>query len=359
MQVYYYANKVYQLSYALPIYNKLNGVFLVSNLAGYIDFKRVFRGKNNKKSFWNYLRPSTFLNTPPVKILKPHKHGKLEGSILYCSNRIDLDIDYKAKTIYMEHGISDKPIGVDNVQTSLKRLMKYDTLLISSPKNRIKYETAGVPFSTEKFQEIGFIKFDNYQKLFNVREVEFERLKIIDRKRKNILYAPTWRFGNGTFHKYGKKFAKEISKEFNLIVRLHSNEMKYARKFKKWLKKNNLQHVYISNSKDVINADVLNDFVISDLMIGDMSSVVYEFLVTKKPIIIAKHDYQRCLEMADELNIMKNADLYDSEKDSIVDLIKKNLEKPAYDTEKMFQSCFFEQSEDMTKNVINVFTKRI
>ncbi|OFX88355.1 MAG: hypothetical protein A2W99_07745 [Bacteroidetes bacterium GWF2_33_16] len=359
LEIYYYGNKVYQLSYALPIYQKLGGVFVVNSFKKYLDFKKIFKNKNNKSSFFNHFKISTFLNTPPIKIIKEEKHCKLSGTIVYCCNRLDQKNAYKGKTIYLEHGISDKPVGIDNDPIAIERLKRYDLILLSSPKNRIKYMESSNEISETKFREIGFFKFDQYQKLYELRERELKRLKIKDTSRKNILYAPTWKFGDGTFEKYGKKFAKEISKDFNLIIRLHSNEMKLAKNFKKWLKNNSIKNVYLSNSKDVINADTLNDFVISDLMIGDMSSVVYEFLVTKKPIIIAKHDYQRIIKMPDNMNIMKNASIFDEEKNDIVDLIKKNLSKPSYDVEKMFESCFYNSIDNSIENIVNILDKEL
>lgn len=356
MRIYYYGNKVYQLSYALPIYQKVGGTFVVNSFKKFLDFKKVFRNKHNKPSLLNYLKPSTFLNTPPVKIKKAEKHGKLEGSIVYCCNRLDLNSVYKAKTIYLEHGISDKPVGINDDKDAIERLKKYDIILLSSPKNKIKYQQSSNEIQESKFKEIGFFKFEQYQHLYKLRNRELKRLKIKDTSRKNVLYAPTWKFGNGTFEKYGKKFAEEISKEFNLIIRLHSNEMKLAKAFKKWLKENSIENVYLSNSKDVVKADALNDFVISDLMIGDMSSVVYEFLVTKKPIIIAQHGYQKYIKMPDSMNIMKNASIYD-EKGDIIDLIKKNLQKPNYDVDEMFKNCFYNSIENSIENIVDILNE--
>jgi len=358
LEIYYYGNKVYQLSYALPIYQKLGGTFVVNSFKKYLDFKRIFKNNNNKPSFFNHFKFTTFLNTPPVKIIKPEKHWKLNGTIIYCCNRLDLNSVYKGKTIYLEHGISDKPVGIDDVPSSIERLNKYDVILLSSPKNRIKYLESSNEIPESKFKKIGFFKFEQYQKLYELRDKELKRLKIKDTSRKNILYAPTWKFGNGTFEKYGKKFAKEISKEFNLIIRLHSNEMKLAKEFKKWLKNNSIENVYLSNSKDVINADTLNDFAISDLMIGDMSSVVYEFLVTKKPVIIAKHDYQKIVKMPDNMNIMKNASIYDDETNNIVDLIKENLLKPTYDVERIYENCFYNSIDDPIEIIAGLLNKK-
>jgi len=351
MQIYYYGNKVYQLSYALPLYKKMGGVFVVNSFKKYLDFKNVFRNSNRSQSIWNNFKPSTFFNTPPVIILKPEKHWQLQGTIVYCCNRLDLAKKYKAKTVYLEHGISDKPVGMTEESDAIERLKNYDIILLSSPKNRYKYTHSASEIPETKFREIGFFKFDQYQEYCDHKDREIQRLRIKDTSRKNILYAPTWRFGNGTFEKFGKKFAKEISMHYNLIIRLHSNEMKLAGKFKQWLKDSAIENVYLSNSKDVLHADVLNDFVIADLMIGDMSSVVYEFLITRKPVIIAKHGYDRFINMPDSMNIMKNASIYDGKKDDIVKLIEENFTKPSYDVDAMFSNCFYESSEYSIENV--------
>lgn len=341
------------------MYKKFGGTFVVNSFKKFIDFKIIFRNNNNNPSFFNHFTFASFLNTPPVKIIKPEKHWKLKGTIIYCCNRLDLTNKYKGKTIYLEHGISDKPVGINDDPQAIERLKKYDIILLSSPKNKIKYLESSNEISESKFRKIGFFKFENYKEILALRDRELKRLKIKDTSRKNILYAPTWKFGNGTFEKYGKKFALEISKEYNLIIRLHSNEMKLAKNFKKWLKTNSIENVYMSNSKDVINADAMNDFVIADIMIGDMSSVVYEFLVTRKPVIIAKHDYQKFIKMPDSMNIMRNADTYDAERDNIVDLIKKNLSMPNYDVEKIFESCFYNSINNSIDTISDLLSSEI
>ena len=128
LEIYYYGNKVYQLSYALPIYQKLEGTFVVNSFKKFLDFKRIFRNNNNKPSFLNHFKPSTFLNTPSVKIIKAEKHWKLNGFIVYCCNRLDLNNVYKGKTIYLEHGISDKPVGINDDPSAIERFWRVSTV---------------------------------------------------------------------------------------------------------------------------------------------------------------------------------------------------------------------------------------
>ena len=75
---------------------------------------------------------------------------------------------------------------------------------------------------------------------------------IKDKKRKNILYAPTWRWGDGTLKKYGKKFIKELDKDFNLIIRPHFHDREYIKLLKLWAKYNGYKNVYFSNPAKII-----------------------------------------------------------------------------------------------------------
>ena len=79
-----------------------------------------------------------------------------------------------------------------------------------------------------------------------------EYLGIVDKSRKNILYAPTWKWGDGTLRRFGKKFCKEISRDYNLIIRPHFQDRSYIIKLKLWAKLNGLKHVYFSNPAKII-----------------------------------------------------------------------------------------------------------
>ena len=66
-----------------------------------------------------------------------------------------------------------------------------------------------IHISENKLIKIGYPKFDDYVNNKIDKEKYLDYLGIKERNRKNILYAPTWRWGNGTLKKYGKKFIKE------------------------------------------------------------------------------------------------------------------------------------------------------
>ena len=113
-----------------------------------------------------------------------------------------------------------------------------------------------------------------------------------------------------------------------------------------------VKHVYFSNSSNIIKQDTFNDFAIADLMISDMSSVIYEFLIMEKPIIIAKNDFENRHKMPMEMDIMQNADLFD-EKDNILKMVDDNLDNPRFiDTyRKMTEASFYVQGSAVQRSV--------
>ncbi len=345
-QVYYYANNIYQFSYALPVYNKIGGVFVVRDRRRYLHFKRYFinLAKFNEK---------TFLNTPEVIIRSRSQLHNLKGVIFFLSNSIMPDDDYEdSVTIFHEHGTSDKRYGGKSHQKAKRKLSKYDHIFLSGPKNRKRLEEVNLFFTEKRLIKIGGLRFDAYLNNEYSKEEECKRLKIKDTARKNILYAPTWRFGNGTLKKYAVKFAREITQKHNLIIRPHYHDQKYSYYLKLQTILKGIKHVYFSNASNIIKQDTFNDFVIADLLISDMSSVIYEFLITQKPVIIIKNDFDNFHKMPKEMDIMQNADIYDEEID-ILKLVDENLINPKFRKvyKNMVESSFYVEGSSVKRAV--------
>ena len=344
-EVYYYANHIYQFSYALPIYKRIGGVFVVKDIKRYLQFQRFL---SNLAEF----NEKTLFNTPRVVIRSRQELHTLKGVIFFLSNSIMPKDDYSdSVTIFHEHGTSDKRYGGAKAHNVADlKLKKYDHIFLSGPKNRKRLEEIGLFFPETKLIKIGGLRFDKYFQNSYKKDIEYDRLKIKDRSRKNILYAPTWRFGNGTIKKYGLKFAAEISKKYNLIIRPHYHDYNYSRflKFKTILK--NLDHVYFSNATNIIKQDTFNDFILADLMISDMSSVIYEFLITTRPMIIIKNDFTNFHKMPKHLDIMQNVDIYDGSQD-IVSMIETNLQQQKYSKiyHQMARDCFYVEGSSVKR----------
>jgi len=335
MNIYYFANSVYQFSYALPVYNCIGGVFVVRDRKKFYHLKRYM---TNMARF----NEKTFRNTPEIKIIPRRELNKLDGVIFFLANSIVPEDDYKnAVTIFHEHGTSDKKYSGGQSRGG-RKLAKYDYIFLSGPKNKERLTDIGLDIPEEKLIKIGGLRFDDYVNGKIDREREMDRLKIKDRSRKNILYAPTWRFGDGTIKKYGFRFAREITKEYNLILRPHYHDRRYGAYIHAVSKLKGIKHLYFSQPANLIKSDTLFDFAVSDLLISDISSVIYEYLITLNPMIIVLNEFKQRHNMSDEMNIMKHADFYDGSQ-NIAQIIKENLETQKYknDYKVMLNSCFY------------------
>ena len=120
MKIYYYANHIYQLSYALPIYRKLGGIFVVNSMKKYYHFKKFLRNlkiSSGKK---------TFLNTPQIILRNPEKNfPDAEGIIISFSNSWIKCRREKCILIFLEHGSSDKKFGADPKAKTKEKLLSF------------------------------------------------------------------------------------------------------------------------------------------------------------------------------------------------------------------------------------------
>lgn len=319
MELYYYANSIYQFAYAIPVYRRIGGTFIVKSRKKFAHFKHCMR---NMAAFGE----KTFFNTPYVILKKRAELHKLSGILFFLSNSIVPEHTYdNCITVFHEHGTSDKKYS-GGLSIGGEKLMKYDYILLSGPKNKERLSDIQIDIPKKKLVEIGGLRFDDYVNGKINREKELKRIGIKDRKRKNILYAPTWRFGDGTLRKYLVSFANEITKEHNLIVRPHNHDRWWGAVKYHLLKIKGAKHLYFSNPIDIKKNDTFCDFIISDLMISDISSVIYEYLITGKPMIIIQNNYQQRHSMPDSMNIMSHVDIFDGSQD-ILTMINENLVK--------------------------------
>jgi len=346
-KLYYFANNIYQFSYALPIYDKLGGTFIVRDKKKLGQFKLYLRDRARfgETNFWK---------TPPVEIVPRRDVNKLKGVVFYLSNSIISSQEYpNAITLFHEHGTSDKLYGGGR-PSAKRKLNSYDYILLSGDKNKYRLEEIGLQIPDKKLVKIGGLRFDEYQDGGIDKEAEMDRLGIKDRSRKNILYAPTWSFGNGTFKQYAMRFAKEITQNYNLIIRPHYHDRVHGSYVKFMAKLQGIKHLYLSQSANLIKSDTLRDFIVSDLMISDVSSVIYEYLITRNPIIIAQNDFEQRHNMPEEYNIMKAVDTFSGD-ENIVEMIDENLASQKYrdQYEQLLHNCFYNVDEGCVDKAVD------
>ena len=330
--IYYYANQVYEYSYAKLIYSHLGGTFLVRKPNRKIRAKWYFRKSQRR------LTSSTSFTEEP-NILVKNVNGipfDLPGIIISNSNTIIQRNKNIAKAIFMGHGTGDKRYG-----GKASALTSFDYHFISGPKHMEKIKDSNIRIPENNLVKIGNVRFDEIVNN-NINISNYANyLGIKDRKRKTILYAPTWKWGAGTLHQYGYKFCKELSKEYNLIIRPHYFDRKYIHKFKLWTDLKGLKHIYFSNPANILSNDTMFDFALSDMLISDTSSILYEYLITQKPIIIAKTKNVDLHNMPPELDISTIARRFDEKNNilKVVESVFSNHDTKNYN--KMLHQCFY------------------
>ncbi|MDN5354463.1 MAG: hypothetical protein PWQ09_1219 [Candidatus Cloacimonadota bacterium] len=311
-QIYYYANQVYQFSHSIPLYQKIGGKFILRKKKRYLPFIFYMRNTCLPKE------PCSILNAPAAIVKKCDKLEDISGIFISLSN-VKFKVGKGSKTIFLGHGTGDKKYGRKSVN-----LDKYDYIFLTGEKHLAKIQDVGLKIPSKKLIKIGNLRFDDYINDKFTKQELLKKRKIKNVSKPIILYAPTWKWGNGTLLKYFFKFAKEITKEYNLIVRPHNFDAGKLPFLKIWAELHNIHDIYFSNPRNLRDNDTFHDFKLSDLMISDTSSVLYEYLITRKPIIVAETKPADLHNMPDNMNIMNKVDIYDSS-DNIVKLIYKNL----------------------------------
>jgi len=299
--IYFYSHQVYQFAHSKSIYDLSGGTFIVNK------FNRKLRFKFYLRNYINPVEPS-LAKAPPVIIRDIKSPLDLEGVIISGTNTVINNNKEISSSIFMGHGAGDKKYG-----GSVHNLETYDYHFISGLKHLHKIKDVGIKLPESKLVKIGYPRFDDYVNKSINKEAYLNFLGVKDKTRKNILYAPTWQWGNGTLHKFAKKFSIELGKDHNLIIRPHYHDRKYIPWLKFWIKSNNIKNVYLSNPAKILQNNSMNDFAISDLMISDTSSIIYEYLITGNPIIIVDNNYKDLHEMPTELNILDIVQKYNGE----------------------------------------------
>ena len=329
--LFYFANQVYQFSYAKPIYDRLGGTVIVPTHTKYLRFKRHLR---NVSSFPEV---RTFLRTPPILLVRnPRQLPMSRGVIVSQAIRRMISAKGYCHTIFMGHGTGDRKYG-----GNLDNLPLFDYHFISGPKHVQKLKDSDVSIPAQQLIKIGNPRFDAIVNRTIDRDRAMDTLGIVDRQRPNILFAPTWKKGRGTLSQYGYRFCQELTKQFNLIIRPHYYEQGTAHRLRIWAALRRIKHVYFSNASDLLGRDTMIDFEISDLLISDTSSIHYEYLITGKPIIIAYSEPVKLHEMPESMDVRSVATAYDGRSD-IARLVEQTLAAHrSREYTELLNACFY------------------
>lgn len=284
---------------------------------------------------WVFKKPKQFAYLEDNKNTVVVRWGSKEAMEYYskakfwiANTRVREEYDKKPEQIYIQcwHGTPLKKLGYDievkgnnATNTNEDICKKY-----SQDAERYTYMISPSDFSTEKFasafglpdpsilQTIGYPRNDfliNYtdedvEAIYTKLSIDcmsktgeykdINKLKKhfgIDRSKKVILYAPTWREDQ---HVSGQGYTYDLNIDFSRLQKEFGDE--YIILFR--------AHYFISNLidlseyrgfvYDVSNYDDINElYVISDILITDYSSVFFDYSNLHRPMLFYMYDYEK------------------------------------------------------------------
>jgi CDP-glycerol glycerophosphotransferase (TagB/SpsB family) len=179
------------------------------------------------------------------------------------------------------HGVSLKNRAVH------RKSLDYDTLFLVGPYMKQKFmETWGLSDDDPRFEMIGMPKLDRLVDGSLHRRMVEESLNI-DRSLPTVIYAPTRPTRtSSSLAMAGEEIISTISEmNVNFLVKLHD------RAYREWRSRSSdwraiLKRLEKQNVRIVEDYDIVPYLYVSDLLVSDISSVVNEYTLLDRPIVL-------------------------------------------------------------------------
>lgn len=193
----------------------------------------------------------------------------------------------RKKMIYLQtwHGTPLKKIAQDIIGKQFYKIKKewkieasyWNYLIVSNEGLNELFKKA---FEIEKCKIINcnYPRNEIFKENNRIHKIKDELANYgLDKDKKIILYAPTFRDGEKIFKlNLSEKFIEQITKKYNFLFRAHSN-----------IEKSFLDKKII----DVSKYDDINElYLVTDILITDYSSVFFDFALLEKPMIFYPYD---------------------------------------------------------------------
>jgi len=323
--VYYYTKKIYQFSQSRPIFEILKGKIITTTLKPF--------------SFLYFLAQYGPMRS---KIMKKsmNRLDKVAKGLILChsgDNRVPKGKNYER--IFVYHATGDKTFTGPGGKISTD-WFEYFFLTGEKDLFKLKNYTLKTELLEKKIVKIGMFRSDSIISGNYNREKILRKYKICDNGKKIVLYAPTWKWGGGTLDECFEIFARKIPEKYILIIRPHYNDAKKIRFILNWQRNHKIKDLYVFPKQ---YQDIMNFIYISDLLIGDNSSVNYDFVFTKRPIVFVKTELKDTFIPPDDYNIKLCGPIYDPTFDDIIEKIEESFQNPIYKEriEKLLHKSFY------------------
>lgn len=221
---------------------------------------------------------------------------------------------------FINHGESDKAVNQS------KFMMAYDKLLVAGPLSEQRLRDAGLPLRDGQVEFVGRpqaeMLLDTVERVSEIR---------------TILYAPTWEgyvknVDYSSIGPLGHELCKQLieSGKYRLLFKPHPYTGKVSGKKARHLSKIKAlceQHGVPVYGDDVSLHQLMNE---SDLLVCDISSVLNEYLITRKPIVLCKTDSKDEESFLEEFPSSRAATILEKDQDLlevIADIEKRDEQR--------------------------------
>lgn len=216
------------------------------------------------------------LDVDPAHVVPVEEAQSIEADVVVCSHLSDSLLPKSAKhTVQLFHGVSFKNYAVR------EKALSFDFLCMPGPYHVRKYRERGlIRPDSSRLMMTGFAKMDALVdgSLDRTRLLEKHGL---DPDKKTLLYAPTGD-KNNSLETIGKKVIKRLARktEWNLLIKPHDHPKKKINWFERLAP-------YESDTVRLLrDNDVVPWLHAADLLISDASSVITEFTLLDRPIVL-------------------------------------------------------------------------
>jgi len=313
--LYYYTKRTYQFSQSKQVFERLGGTFIIN---------------------WEY--PKTILHFliryGPFRIRLMGKRfsridRSVKGIILCHSGEYIVPPGRNYRRVFVYHGTCDTVYKAQGPNDKLlAEWFEYYFVTGDKDLHKLRKYTYNADKLEGKIVRTGMFRSDSIITGSFDREKILRKYGIHSDGKKIVLYAPTWAYGGGTLSELFETFAKEIPKQYVLIVRPHANDRVAIKYIRSWQRSHHVRDLYIFPKP----AQDIMDFVsIADVLIGDNSAVNYDFVLTGRPLVLVRSDeHENLFVPPDEYNIKLCVPMYEHGKDSILEKIEVALHNPEY-----------------------------
>ncbi|QJE72466.1 sensor domain-containing protein [Aerophototrophica crusticola] len=291
---FFYNAQLHQIPHSLPMAFELSAmqgfcVDILSPYPGHLDFVREME-RLYPESRVNYrllgtawplrlLRKVSRVQVPPKLLTLWHnRHVFDEYDALVVTEKTSLNLKRfgvrRPKFIHTAHGAGDKGTAVE------RRIRKFDFVLAPGPKTAGWLAEAGLVRPGD--HAVGaYAKFDM------VRRMRQQPRRLFDNDRPTILYNPNWDPKYASWERFGWDVLEYFagSDRYNLVFAPHVRlfDPPTPDKYAPFARYRDLPHMLIDLGS---GRSVDMTYTISaDAYLGDVSSQVYEFLLSPRPCL--------------------------------------------------------------------------